>query len=409
MRKSYLIRSVLAGALALACGTMRAQAPAEVPRVFLMHGETLVRVRERLRAGDRALVPAYAKLIDDARHALTVSPQSVMDKKRVPASGDKHDYMSFGPYWWPDSTKPDGLPFIRRDGQVNPGSRDDSDSPRFARMSDAVSTLALAYYFSGDESYARHATQLLRTWFLDSTTRMNPNLRFGQAIPGITDGRGIGLIDTRELASIADAVGLLQGSTSWRGDDQRGMLAWYGNFLGWLKTSRQGQDEAAEKNNHGSWVDVQSAAVALFVGDTTFAHQVVAERGRRRVDTQILPDGRQPLELARTRSHSYSQFNADALTRLAELGRWVGVDLWHYTSPGGGSIRGALAYLAPYADSTRAWPGQQITAVNAQAVLVPYRRADAVLHDATLRDAIAHVSPAVRASDRSRLLYPDAP
>ena len=382
---------------------------AQAPRTLLARGEVLARVRERVRAGDSALAPAYAKLLDDARRALAVAPASVMDKQRMPASGDRHDYMSFGPYWWPDSTKPDGLPFIRRDGQVNPGSRQDSDSPRMGRMSDASTTLALAYYLSGDERYAEHAARLLRTWFLDSATRMNPNLRFGQAIPGITDGRGIGLIDTRELASLIDAMALLHGSPSWRADDEQGMLRWYGDFLRWLKTSPQGLDEAKEKNNHGTWVDVQTAAIALFVGDTAFARQVVAERGRRRIDTQITSDGREPFELARTRSLSYSQFNADALTRLAELGRWVGVDLWHYTSPTGGSIRGALAYLAPYADSTRKWPVRQITPVSSSALLGTYRRADAALRDPALRTAIAQMPAANRATDRSRLLYPDAP
>ena len=27
---------------------------------------------------------------------------------------------SVGPYWWPDPSKPDGLPYIRKDGHKNP-------------------------------------------------------------------------------------------------------------------------------------------------------------------------------------------------------------------------------------------------------------------------------------------------
>jgi hypothetical protein len=237
---------------------------------------------------------------------------------------------------------------------------------------------------------------------------MNPNLKYGQAIPGVTVGRGIGLIDTRSLAQVVDAVALLRGSPSWTRADDAGMRAWCREFLTWMRTSKLGHDEEATKNNHGTWYDVQVTSLALFVGDTTEARAAVA-RGRERIEKQILPDGRQPEELRRTRSLSYSVFNVDAHTRLAELARFVGVDLWHYRSPAGGSLRAALLFLAPYADDSTPWPGQQITPVEPRELLGALRRADAPLADTTLRGAIEKVSPSIRASDRSRLLYPDAP
>ena len=398
------------GAQAQAAGVSRgvAQSQSAVPLVFVARGEDLVRTRARLRAGDTTLAAAYAALLDDAHQALAVPPQSVMQKKRVPVSGDKHDYMSFAPYSWPDSTKPGGLPYINRDGQVNPESRVDSDRQPFGRMSDAVETLALAYFLSDDEAYAQHATLLLRTWFLDSATKMNPNLKYGQAIPGVTVGRGIGLIDTRSLAQIVDAVGLLRRSPSWTRTDDAGMRAWSRDFLNWMRTSPLGHDEETRKNNHGTWYDVQSAALALFAGDTAEARASVL-RGRDRIEKQILPDGREPEELARTRSLSYSVFNVDAYTRLAELARFVGVDLWHYRSPTGGSLRAALLYLAPYADEGAKWPGQQITPVEPREFLGSLRRAGGPLADSTLRAAIGRVAPGIRSSDRSRLFYPDAP
>jgi hypothetical protein len=238
---------------------------------------------------------------------------------------------------------------------------------------------------------------------------MNPNLRFGQAIPGVSEGRGIGLIDTRELTSVVDAVGMLRGSSSWTDTDQRGMTDWARAFLQWMKTSKQGQEEVLEKNNHGTWVDLQTASLALFVGDTAFAHDVIAKRTVPRVDSQITADGSQPAELARTSSRTYSEFNMDAFTRVAELARWVGVDLWHYTSPTGGSIRTALEYLAPYADSTRVWPGQQIAPDTPLSLMRPYRRADEALQAPVLRAALHKISAGAREYDRSRILYPNAP
>src|SRR2546423_989659 len=329
LRAMRLSMRMFAVALVLVASAGAQESP---PRVFLLRAENLALTKSRLQAGDAELAPAYAKLREDAAKALAAVSSFVTDKKQIASSDDKHDYVSFGPYWWPDSSKPNGLPFIRRDGNVNPASREDADRPRFARMADVTGTLALAYYLSGDEAYATRATQLLRAWFLDSATRMNPNLRFGQAIPGITEGRGIGLIDTRELSQIVDAVGLLQGSPSWSAADQRGMLDWARAFLRWMTTSQQGRDEAAAKNNHGTWYDAQAASLALFVGDTALARDVLGRQSLRRIDSQIQPDGRQPAELARTRSLSYSQFNLEAFTRIAELARPVGVDVWHYTA-----------------------------------------------------------------------------
>ena len=119
-------------------------------------------------------------------------PYSVMDKDIIPPSGDKHDYISQGPYWWPDTTKPDGLPYIRRDGVVNPEREKFTDRRNLSNLLEATDFLSKAYYFSEDEKYATKIIELLQVWFLNDATKMNPHLEYGQGIPGITEGRGIG-------------------------------------------------------------------------------------------------------------------------------------------------------------------------------------------------------------------------
>src|SRR5690606_4692146 len=232
-----LLLGVAVLTVAILCGRSAAQElttrPDETlcaPRVFLLDGEALLKTRQRVREGDPALAPAVEKLRDKADETLEPGPYSVMDKDLVPPSGDKHDYYSFGPYWWPDPDKPDGLPYIRRDGEVNP-KRDTGDRRPMGRMGGAVETLALAYFFTGDERYAEHAARLLRVWFLDEATRMNPHLEYGQAVPGRNKGRGIGIIDTAGLPRLVDAIGLLEGSQHWSEADQQGMQEWFGEYL----------------------------------------------------------------------------------------------------------------------------------------------------------------------------------
>ena len=68
--------------------------------------------KNSLSSKDPSLMPAYDQLLMDADKLLSYQPVSVMDKTGLPPSGDKHDYMSIAPYFWPDPSKPDGLPYI---------------------------------------------------------------------------------------------------------------------------------------------------------------------------------------------------------------------------------------------------------------------------------------------------------
>lgn len=115
-----------------------------------------------------------------------------------------------------------------------------------------------------------------------------------------------------------------------------------------------------QKNNHGTFYDVQAIALALFIGDTDFAREKLLQARTRRIADEIKPDGRMPRELTRTLSFNYSLFNLRAEIELATLGRSVGVDLWHYQTADGRSLLKAAEFMAQYADPKREWPYQQI-------------------------------------------------
>ena len=377
-----------------------------LPKVFLLDAKQLQSTKQRIREGDKSLAEAWTKLQGEAQKALTAGPFSVVTKDRIPPSGDKHDYMSRAPYFWPDPNKPGGLPYIRRDGERNPEINKITDHRSLDQMVGAVETLALAYYFRGNEAYATKAVQLLRAFFLDSDTRMNPHLQFAQAIPGVNTGRGIGLIETRGLTRAVDAIGLLAGSKALREADRRGLEDWFGKFLKWMLESKNGRDEAAAKNNHGTYYDLQVASFALFLGEKEFAKDILKTVRTKRIAAQIEPDGRQPLELARTKAWSYSVGNLDGLMLLARLGENVGVDLWNYQTGDGRSIRRALDYLVPVALGEQKWSYQQLGEWPPQMLFPLLRRAATKYEDQQFADLLAKV-PKVDATDRTRLLTPD--
>ncbi|MDO9375910.1 MAG: alginate lyase family protein, partial [Ferruginibacter sp.] len=232
------------------------------PGVLSLDAKVLETNKKRILAKDSALMPAYLQLISDAAQALSQRPVSVMEKTNFPPSGNKHDYMSIAPYFWPDSSKPGGVPYMNKDGQINPEVKEYMDKIYLAEVCEAVYTLGLAWYFSGEDKYARHAGTLLRTWFLDTATKMNPNLDFAQAVKGRTTGRGYGLIDTRHFVKLIDGIGLLQKSPCLSTKDQGGLQHWFTAFLDWMQTSKNGVEEMNTTNNHAVWYDLQRLCFA---------------------------------------------------------------------------------------------------------------------------------------------------
>lgn len=332
----------------------------DTPQTFLLKPTVLQGHLNKINAGDTMLLAALKGVKTAAEGILKHPAYSVMLKRKTPPSGDKHDYMSVGPYWWPDSTKPDGLPYIRRDGQVNPERFGIQDAEYYTALCKDVYTLGIAWYFTHDPRYAAHAVKLVRTWFLDPATRMNPHLNYAQAIPGITAGRGIGVIDTHNTPLLLDGLQLLKAAPELTAADYIGVQSWYRRFLDWMRTSPIGLDEADELNNHGTWYDVQAVGIALFTGQPALARQIIEQDTKRRIDSQLQPDGRQPLELARTLSWNYSQMNLQGFQQLALLAENVNIDLWHYQSPGKKSLEQAFLWMLPFATGQKHWTYQQI-------------------------------------------------
>ncbi|MEO6656127.1 MAG: alginate lyase family protein, partial [Pyrinomonadaceae bacterium] len=309
----------------------------KAPATLALNGDRLLANRSNV-ANDPALKASLSELTRQADKIVkTGKLYSVMDKEQVPPSGDKHDYMSQAPYWWPDPSKKDGLPYIKKDGQRNPELNKISDTGEMDDVIGESEKLSLAYYFTGDEKYAAHAGAVIRAWFLDPKTRQNPNLNYSQGVRGINKGRGIGLIETRQLYRVIDSAILLQGSKSWTAADQDSLKKWFADFVKWMVESPIGKEEAVAKNNHGTHYDVQVIAYAEFAGQSDLAKKEL-EVTKQRIKSQIATDGQLPLEEARTLSWNYVNMCLNGFLTIARLAENVNVDLWNYETSDGRGI-----------------------------------------------------------------------
>ena len=354
----------------LACTMAVMSLHAQLPTVLIYNPERLATIKKNIQQKDQNSVTMLSALLQQADSMLAMKPVSVMDKAFTPESGNKHDYMSQAPYFWYDSSKPNGRPYLRRDGERNPEIYKITDRTYLGKLDNACRVLSLAWYFTGNEKYAAKASGLLQTWFIDEATKMNPNLNFGQAVPGINSGRGIGIIETISLTGIVDAAGLLAGSKAWTKADDETVKKWYAQYLDWMLTSKNGREEHAAKNNHGTWYFAQAIDFALFTGNRPKATELIAE-SKIRLDSQLTPEGKQPLELERTNGLGYSTMDLHGWFTVATLASKTGVDLWNYKTSKGAGIQTAFDWLLPYAMGEQPWPYQQISKYNAKTEFYP--------------------------------------
>ena len=322
-------------------------------RTFIWRPEWLNQIKHDRSTG---VQQSRRALLVRANRALSQAPMSVTSKTKTPQSGDKHDYYSMGPYWWPDASKPNGEPYIRRDGAVNPERNGDGfDSNRMSKFSDSISDLALAHFYTGDIRYAEKAAQFLRVWFLDADTKMNPSLTYAQAIPGVSAGRGEGIIDSHRFMPIVESIGLLAPTGVFSAAEMRDLEIWFGDLAIWMATSPNGRTERAKSNNHGVFFDLLITHFSLFARNPSIATEVVRAFPDVRMTTQFSVDGGLPEELTRTRSWHYSHWTLGAIGKLAGLGECLGLDLWRTTLPDGRGLAKSLSFMANYVARENQW------------------------------------------------------
>lgn len=289
-----------------------------------------------------------------ANSILSAPIPHITDAVAPQSPGSIHDYYSNGDYWWPNPDTPDGLPYVRRDGETNPGNFNEH-RVLLRRMRTNLVFLAEGYRLTGDELLAARAVQTLQEFFLDKETYMTPALSYAQAIPGICDGRGIGIIDTLHLIDVPFAIEILKTSPHMTQEIYQGLKQWFARYLGWLLTDPNGIEEMTQKNNHSVTFFVQTAAFALFTDNPRIV-EFCRESYKKYLLPQMKADGSFPLELARTKPYNYSTFVLDNMVTLCYLLSTPEDDLWNYALPSGADIQKGVDFLTPYLLDKSAWP-----------------------------------------------------
>jgi alginate lyase len=297
------------------------------------------------------------RILRAANQYLSEPPVTITASSSPRSKGGKHDYFSEADYWWPDPKNPDG-PYVERDGYSDPHNFNDH---RLAliRLSLIVPALMAAWLMTKDKRYASQAAVHLRAWFLDPATKMNPSLEYAQAVWGKTPGRSYGIIDTLHLVEVTQAALHLEPTGVMTAVEFASLRDWFAEYLLWMMASKNGQEEEAAKNNHGSCWVAQAAAYAKFTANERILALCRARFRSHLLPDQLAPYGSFPLELARTKPYSYSLFNLDVLSIVCTIASSAGNpqdNLWEFALPGGTRYKTAVDFMFPYIQDKSKWP-----------------------------------------------------
>lgn len=319
-------------------------------------------VKNRIQDKDPYFFMNYEEVLKDGSTALKFVVDPVTNKTQIPPSGDMHDYLSYAPYRWPDASKLDGLPWVARDGVINPVSRGaDTDFNRKTAFFDAVEKLSWSYYFSEDKRFAEKAIELIKVWYLNPETKVNPNINFGQGVPGLSNGSKAGVHEWCDQSNVITALQMFENDGVLPLEIKKGMEIWFNDYLHWLITEPMAIEAGFTRQNHANHYNYQVVGLMMYLSKNEEAKKVIEDAKQVRIADQIMPDGSQPREMGRTKSVQYATLNLWSMTELTLMGRKLGIDLWAYETEDGRSLKKAYSYLTPFVLGTEKWPQRQIT------------------------------------------------
>ncbi|KAI8370944.1 alginate lyase-domain-containing protein [Blakeslea trispora] len=295
--------------------------------------------------------------------------------------------------------KEDGLPFdtVPEKDELGP-------------LSQNVTVLTMANYFTGNEKYGRGAANLIRVHFLNeyavededeyNSARRIPDdshlldflsdqgyyfpslSRISHVVPKYSNNRILNTSDLTktDVSALLDCVRMLRHMQALTHKEYIDLQAITAEFLEYLVTSPTGIHLAQMTDHRGVLYDLQITAMAAFTDDVRLFLRV-ANRCRMRIGKQFREDGSQPYEESSTRGRllasntkvdqptewramlHYETLNLQYWTLLTRGIQNAGIakDIWHYTAANQGQIsHSVVAHLKKYLDAL-----PQLTATDA--------------------------------------------
>lgn len=307
----------------------------------------------------------YASFIDGCvrkgKQYAEMEPLSVIAKNKTFAP-DMHYYCSMSPYYWPVEEN-NRVKYVCRDGQGNPEAAD-YNQWSLSDLATRLQAMSLAYYFTNDSKIYKAFVKQIDVWFSDTETRMYPNFDYSQVIPGNKDSKGTsaGIIEARPLTPIIESICLMNSCRSIGYFRNKRIKKWFSAFLEWMQTSELCKWNYNAENNIGTSYNVTLLRIAIFVNSKELAISL-CESFPDRVESQIAPDGKQPLELVRTNAYSYSVHNLWFIVEFCKIAKSAGwTSVYEGCRP---RIRAATNYLSRFEGNEGVFPYKQINCFEA--------------------------------------------
>jgi hypothetical protein len=305
--------------------------------------------KERMENIPREYIDAFVGSKENEEKIEKGEISITLNKSPIKEITGAHNYTSLATYYHPDPNSENGFPYIRKDGIVNRDVSKYSDSIYLHKMVLSTKLLSIFYYATKSEEYAQRAIKIIRSFFINEQTKMNPNLTHSQIImAGEKDIKTRGLIiDADRLFIFSDTVEILKASSEWKDSDEENIKKWFSDMSDWFLTSPRGIRQGSYYHNIRTSYSKQLISYLCLAGRVEEAKEYISNNVKELLSKQINSDGLQVQELDRNRNRHYCNYNLALLCDLAKMCCNLGYNIWNYEDENGcGSIRKAMLHTA---------------------------------------------------------------